>query len=187
ETVAQYKYCIVVCGEGVKNAAGEEIGADKTRLDAFGHAVLAGASEKLKEIIQGRLNLKTRTVLLGYAQRAAAHFASQTDADEAFACGAAAVKAAVGGQSGFMPKIVRLSSVPYKWTVELEDLGNIANVENFIPREWVAEDGFMPNEKFVEYAAPLIVGEVKVPTENGLPKYVRLLRSPVEKKLPARS
>src|SRR3954470_10769657 len=35
ETVATHKYCIVVVGEGLKNAAGEEIGADKTRLDAF--------------------------------------------------------------------------------------------------------------------------------------------------------
>jgi 6-phosphofructokinase 1 len=187
ETVAAYKYCIVVCGEGLKDAKGEEIGADKTRLDAFGHAVLAGASEKLKEIVQGRLNLKTRTVLLGYAQRAAAHIASQTDADEAFACGGAAVKAAVNGQSGFMPKIVRLSTNPYRWTIELEDLANIANVEHFIPRDWISEDGFLPNEKFVEYAAPLIVGEVKVPYVNGLPQYVVLEKSKVDKVLPARA
>ncbi len=187
ETVAAHKYCIVVCGEGVKNAAGEEIGADKTRLDAFGHAVLAGAAEKLKEIVQGKLNLKTRTVLLGYAQRAAAHFASQTDAEEAFACGSVAVRAAVEGRSGLMPKIVRQSSKPYKWTIELEDLANIANVEHFIPRDWISEDGLMPNEKFVEYALPLIAGEVKVPTKDGLPQYVVLARSPVEKTLPARA
>src|SRR5205823_3250576 len=34
ETVARLKYCIVVVGEGLKNKAGEEIGADKSRLDA---------------------------------------------------------------------------------------------------------------------------------------------------------
>jgi ATP-dependent phosphofructokinase / diphosphate-dependent phosphofructokinase len=187
ETVDTYKYCIVVCGEGIKDASGEEIGADKTKLDAFGHAVLAGASVRLKAIVEDRLRLKTRTVLLGYAQRAAAHFASQTDADEAFACGGAAVRAAVEGKSGLMPKIVRLSSQPYQWTIQLEDLANIANVEHFIPREWISEDGFLPNEKFVEYAAPLIVGEVKVPTKDGLPQYVTLLKSPVEKKLPERA
>src|SRR6185436_14625053 len=43
ETVADRKYCIVVVGEGLKNAAGEEIAADKTKLDAFGHPVLSGA------------------------------------------------------------------------------------------------------------------------------------------------
>src|SRR5579871_6060500 len=52
ETVDAYKYCIVVVGEGIKNEKGEELGADKTRLDAFGHPVLAGAAEKLKELVQ---------------------------------------------------------------------------------------------------------------------------------------
>ena len=88
----------MVVGEGMKNAAGEEIGADKTRLDAFGHPVLSGAAEKIEEFVQGKINMKTRTVLLGYAQRAAAHFASPTDAKNAFACGEAAVKAAIEGQ-----------------------------------------------------------------------------------------
>ena len=50
----------------------------------------------------------------------------------------------------------------------------------------MTEDGFLPNEKFIEYALPLIQGEVKVPVEGGLPKYVVLERSPVEKKLALR-
>ncbi len=45
----------------------------------------------------------------------------------------------------------------------------------------------MPNEKFVEYARPLIEGEVKVPMEGGLPKYVVLEKVRVEKKLPPRA
>ena len=53
-----------------------------------------------RSIVQGKLNTKTRTVLLGYAQRAAAHCASLTDATNAFACGEAAVRAAVAGESG---------------------------------------------------------------------------------------
>ena len=107
ETVAKYKYCVMVVGEGIRNKEGEEIGADKTRLDAFGHPVLAGAAEKIKELVQEKLNTKTRTVLLGYAQRAAEHFASLTDSNNAFACGEAAVRAAIQGKSGYMVKIVR--------------------------------------------------------------------------------
>lgn len=187
EVVAQNRYCIVVCGEGLKDAQGNELGADKSRLDAFGHAVLAGAAEVLKNLVQERLNLKSRTVLLGYAQRAAGHFASQTDADEAHACGVAAAKAAVDGKSGLMPKIVRTNSNPYRWTIGLEPLENIANVEHFIPRDWISEDGFLPNEKFVEYAAPLIVGETKVPMKEGLPQYAVLEKSRIEKKLGPRA
>ena len=97
ETIAQLKFCVVVVGEGIKNAAGEEIAADRTRVDAFGHPVLSGAAEHLGELVQHKLKAKTRTVKLGYAQRAAAHFASATDALEAAACGEAAVRAAVAG------------------------------------------------------------------------------------------
>lgn len=186
EIVVAHKFCVVVVGEGLKNAAGEEIGADKTRLDAFGHAVLAGAADRVAEIVQAKLNLKTRTVRLGYAQRAAAHFASETDVDEAIACGEAAVRAAIEGQSGFMVKIVRTGNNPYQWTTGLQPLGDIANVEHFIPRDWITADGFLPNEKFIEYAHPLIEGQLHLPFEGGLPRYVALDKVRVEKKLPPR-
>jgi len=189
ETVDAHKYCVVVVGEGIKYPNGEEVGADKSRLDSFGHPVLAGAAEKLKQLVQGKLNTKTRTVQLGYAQRAAEHFASLTDSNNAFACGEAAVKAAASGQSGFMVKIVREThpNGSIRWSTGLQPLADIANVEHFMPREWLSEDGFLPTEKFVEYAGPLIEGEVKFPIEAGLPKYVRLDPAPVEKKLPPRA
>src|SRR6185312_1955878 len=188
ETVDQFKFCIVVVGEGLKNEAGEEIGADKSRLDAFGHPVLSGAADALAEIVQGKLDTKTRTVKLGYAQRAAEHYASATDSNNAYACGVAAVKAAVEGQSGFMVKIVRNSNGngSIKWETGLQDLGDIANVEHFIPRDWISEDGFLPNEKFVAYARPLVEGEVKFPMEGGLPKFVTFDKTPVDKVLPPR-
>ena len=182
-TVAQSKSCIVVVGEGLKNAAGEEIAADKTKLDAFGHPVLSGAAELLAQMVNSKLRTKTRTVKLGYAQRAAAHFASETDVQEAAACGEAAVRAAIEGKSGFMVKLVRLQNKPYRWTTGLQPLGDIANVEHLIPRDWISEDGFLPNEKFIEYAQPLIEGELKLPTAGGLPKFVTLEKVRVEKKL----
>src|SRR2546423_1219141 len=134
ETVDAQKYCVVVVGEGIKDLNGEEVGADKTRVDSFGHPVLAGAAEKLKQIVQGKLNTKTRTVVLGYAQRAAEHCASLTDSNNAFACGEAAVRAAANGQSGQMVKIVRdaHSNGSVKWTTGLQPLSDIANVEHFV-------------------------------------------------------
>jgi 6-phosphofructokinase 1 len=187
ETTERLGYCVVVVGEGLRNAAGDEIAADKSRLDSFGHPVLSGAADHLGELVQAKLTVKTRTVKLGYAQRAAAHLSSATDSAEASACGEAAVRAAVDGKSGFMVKIVRLQTAPYKWTTEMHPLGEIANVEHLIPRDWFTEDGFLPNEKFIEYARPLIEGEVKYPIENGLPKFVTLEKVRVEKKLPPRA
>src|SRR5207302_2481106 len=140
ETIDRIGFCVVVVGEGLKNSSGEEIAADKSRLDAFGHPVLSGAAEHLGEVVQEKLNVKTRTVKLGYAQRAAAHFASGTDAAEAAACGEAAVRAAIEGKSGFMVKIVRQQSDPYKWTTDLQPLQDIANAEHVIPRDWFTDD-----------------------------------------------
>jgi 6-phosphofructokinase 1 len=145
--------------------------------------VLSGAAEHLGKFVQDKLNVKTRTVKLGYAQRAAAHFASATDASEAAACGEAAVRAAVQGQTGFMVKLVRADTSPYRCTTGLVPLPQIANAEHLIPRDWFTEDGFMPNEKFIQYARPLVEGEIRVPLEGGLPKYVMLERARVEKKL----
>ena len=186
DIVSKNGYCIIVVGEGLKDTDGNEIGADKTKLDSFGHPVLAGAAERLAEIVEPALNLKTRTVKLGYAQRAAAHYASETDVEEAFACGEAAVKAAVDGQSGFMVKLVRESDEPYKWTTGLQPLGDIANLERTIPRDWITEDGWLPNEKFITYAHPLIQGELHLPSMNGLPVFARLNKVKIEKKLPPR-
>jgi ATP-dependent phosphofructokinase / diphosphate-dependent phosphofructokinase len=186
ETVGRLKWCVVVVGEGLRNPAGDEIAADRSRLDAFGHPVLSGAADHLAELVQEKLKVKTRTVKLGYAQRAAGHYASATDMAEAVACGEAAVRAAVEGKSGYMVKLVREQSHPYQWTTALQDLKDIANAVHLVPRDWLSEDGFLPNEKFVEYARPLVEGEVQVPVENGLPKYVTLKKVRVEKKLPPR-
>jgi 6-phosphofructokinase 1 len=187
ECVATFGYCVIVAGEGIKDAAGKEIGADFNQLDDFGHPLLSGAAERLGQIIFGKLGTKTRTVKLGYAQRAAAHCGSATDAAEAFACGEAAVQAAVGGQSGYMVTLVRDSSNPYRWSTALRPLAEIANVEHFVPRDWISEDGFLPNEKFVEYARPLIEGETRPPAEGGLPKFVAIEKARIEKKLPPRA
>ena len=177
----------MVTGEGVKDQNGNELGADKTRLDSFGHPVLSGAAEALAELVHGKLDIKTRTVKLGYAQRSAAHFASQQDVDEAVACGEAAVRAAVEGKSGFMVTIERQSDDPYEFTTGLHPLGDIALVERTIPRDWINEDGWLPNDKFIQYAAPLVEGRLDLPTKGGLPKFAELTRVPVEKVLPPHS
>jgi 6-phosphofructokinase 1 len=184
ETIRAIRYCIVVVGEGLKNADGSEYSADTSRLDAFGHPVLSGAAELLAELVYGRLNTKTRSVKLGYAQRCAAHYASATDAAEAAVCGQAAVRAAVEGKSGFMVKIIRQSGPKYSSTTGLQPLSDIANVEHLLPRDWMSADGFMPNEKFIQYARPLIEGEVKVPAEGGLPKFAVLQNKTVPRLLP---
>ena len=94
------------------------------------------------------------------------------------------MRAAIEGQSGFMVKLVRESDKPYKWTTGLQPLEDIAIQEALIPREWINEDGWLPNEKFEKYARPLIQGELYLPTRGGLPAFARLNKVAVEKVLP---
>jgi len=186
QTIAAHTYCMVVVGEGLKNQEGQPLASDSSRLDAFGHPVLSGMGDYLEDLVKERLSIKSRSVKLGYAQRCAGHVASATDIAEALACGKSAVRAAMDGKSGYMVKLVRTSHKPYAWTTDLQPLADIANMEHVIPREWIDADGFMPNEQFVQYAAPLIVGEVALTTDGGLPHYAQLDRVPVEKKLAPR-
>ena len=45
----------------------------------------------------------------------------------------------------------------------------VANAEKKVPREWINEAGDNVNEKFIEYALPLIQGETQLTYANGLP------------------
>ena len=52
-----------------------------------------------------------------------------------------------------------------------------------IPEDWISEDGVSMTAKFIKYAQPLVMGEVEVPFENGVPAYVRLSKRRVRKVL----
>jgi 6-phosphofructokinase 1 len=82
-----------------------------------------------------------------------------------------------------MPTIVRTSSDPYAWEVGHADLDKVANVEKFMPRDYISEDGFGITAACRRYLLPLIQGEDYPPYERGMPRYVRLLNKPVPKKL----
>ena len=116
-------------------------------------------------------------------QRAAAHAASKTDADEAYLAGQAAVRAAVDGQTDKMITLLRGDADQYTCETGLAPLADIANGIKKLPTEWINEDGVSMNFQFLRYAQPLIQGEVAVPHENGLPVYARLDKVRVDKLL----
>ena len=115
--------------------------------------------------------------------RAARHLASKTDAAQSYAVGKAAVELAVKGRSGVMPVIVRKSSKPYRWTIGVADLKDVANAEKMMPRDYITDDGFHITAKCRQYLAPLIQGEDYPPYRSGLPAFVRLRNAAVPKKL----
>lgn len=182
ETLSQQTHCVVVAAEGLKDAAGNFLGVG-AGVDAFGHPTLGGVCEYLKNVVESAFaGVKTRCCRLGHVQRTASHCGSLTDINEAFGAGAAAVKAAVAGESGKMIVIVREARDLYSVRMELSDLDGIANCEKVVPAQWIGENGMSVGPQFARYALPLIHGEPKLTYENGLPKYAELARYPVDKK-----
>jgi 6-phosphofructokinase 1 len=182
ECVDKYGYCAVVVSEGVKNSEGKFL-ADAGTRDAFGHAQLGGAAPVVANMVKDAMGLKFHWAVADYLQRAARHLASKSDVEQAYALGKAGVEFALQGHNSIMPTVVRKSSNPYVWEVGEAKLSDVANVEKFMPKDFITEDGFGITDKCREYLYPLIEGEDYPPYERGLPKYVTLVNAPVAKKL----
>jgi len=175
------KHCVVVAAEGLVDKDGNYVSVEN---NGTAEAQLGGIGEYLKDLVEGQVGAKARVARLGLTQRAAAHLASKTDADEAFLVGQAAVKAAVNGESDKLVTLVRGDGDNYTCETGLSALSDIVGNLKKLPKEWVNEDGVSLNFQFFRYATPLIQGEVVVPYDNGLPSYVRLTKEGVEKTLP---
>ena len=143
----------------------------------------SGTSNFLANLVEENLAVKARSSKLGTGQRAAVHCSSQTDNDEAFMAGQAAVKAAIDGETDKMVILVLAEEEGYRCETGLAPLSEIANGVKEIPEDWIAEDGVSMTAKFIKYCQPLIQGEVEVPYENGVPAFVRLSKRRIRKVL----
>ncbi|WP_346920168.1 6-phosphofructokinase [Clostridium sp. UBA7339] len=164
---------IIVVSEGIRTADGTFLGEmGGTGLDKFGHAQLGGVCSYIKNVItENGVCKKVRAIELSTMQRCAMHFASQTDIDEAFNCGFAALKYSAEGESGYMIGIERVSNDPYKSETFAVHTSKVANSIKYFPKEWINEEGNNVTKEAYEYTLPLIIGEPKIQYENGLPKY----------------
>ncbi len=171
--------CIVAVSEGIKDKNGRyisEYGNDLSNAkDGFGHAQLGGLASYLAEYVKSKTGAKVRGIELSLLQRCAAHLASQTDIEEAFSAGKAAVEFARDGVTDKMVGFERVSEDgKYKCKIKLFDLTSVANTEKTIPADWFNAEGDGLNDKFAEYALPLIQGETKMPKVDGLPRFAVL-------------
>ena len=154
---------VIAVSEGIQTKDGKfvcELNDDNKRVDAFGHKQLSGCASTLADIIARETGLKTRAIEFSTLQRAATHIASLTDIEEAQMVGEKAVEAASNGNSGMMVIIERKNTKKYESTTSIYDIHNIANVEKKIPLEWIDEKNNYMKEEYLEYAKPLIQGEL---------------------------
>lgn len=163
---------IVAVSEGIRDKDGKYISASDERLDNFGHVQLNGAGKTLEYLVSEKLGVKVRSIELNILQRCAAHLASKTDLEEAFASGETAVKLAMEGVTASMVAMKRDKEEPYTISYQAAPIGNIANEIKSVPREWINDQGNDVTSEMVSYLLPLIQGEVEPAYENGIPVYL---------------
>jgi len=183
--VKRHGYCVIVASEGAQYKDGRFL-AESDSKDAFGHSQLGGLAPHLAQMIKSEFGYKYHWAVADYLQRAARHIASQTDLDQAYALGEAAVEMALKGKNSIMPCIVRGKGKRYSWSIGEAPLDKVANVEKKMPRNYITRDGFGITPAAIDYLLPLIAGEAYPKYRNGMPQYVRLKNQLVPRKLKKR-
>jgi len=180
--LARHDHCVIAVSEGIKRPDGEFFSASRLE-DSFGHAQLGGVAPLITNLLSTKLGCRCHWAVPDYLLRSARHIASETDVQQAYAVGRAAVEFAIAGRSAVMPAIRRLSDAPYRWDIIAAPLAEVANQEKLLPPDFISADGFSITEAARRYLAPLIIGESYPPFKNGLPDYVTLQNVAVPKKL----
>lgn len=176
EELAKTKSSIVIAvSEGVQTSDGKfvcELGDSTRAVDAFGHKQLSGCASTLANLVAAKTGLKTRAIEFSTLQRAATHIASLTDINEAIEVGKKAVEEANNGTTGKMVIIERVEGSSYQSNTSIYEIDAIANVEKKVPLEWIDTENNTLKEEFIEYARPLIKGELEPIYKDGLPAHL---------------
>ena len=169
--------CMVAVSEGIHYADGSFVSEAKaSATDGFGHAQLGGLEVLLQEVVKERIpGVKVRGIELSLLQRCAAHLASETDIEESYMAGKAAVENAINGISDRMVGFERgVQDGKYACKTKLIPLTDVANVEKKIPLEWINEDHNGVTRELIDYVLPLIQGEPELPKTDSLPRFCKL-------------
>lgn len=173
---------LVVVSEGIKDKDGDYILKYRNfnNNDSFGHLQLGGVAAFLCEIISNKFNYPVRAIELNLPQRCASHLSSNVDIEEAYMCGVKGVEFATNNISGKMICILRKENNTFDYGyVNLSDVA--AKVKEF-PLEFLNEKRNNLNDKYLDYALPLIQGESNLTYLNGLPKFSKLKKILINKK-----
>jgi 6-phosphofructokinase 1 len=165
-TMKKYGRCVCAVSEGIRDAEGVPVAAmfAAGEKDSHGNLQLSG-SGALGDFLAGHLKSnagisRVRADTFGYLQRSFPGVVSQVDSEEAFAAGAAAVKAALKGElaKGTIA-IVRAEGKRYQVAFAPVPIAEAAKYTRSVPREYIARNGHDVTAKFIEWAKP-IVGEL---------------------------
>ena len=157
--------------EGIRDENGEYYCSQTTQShDIFGHAQLAGCAKVVEGFLKEEFGYKMRSIELNVLQRCGGHFTSLTDLNESQHIGKRAAHAAIKGRTGVVMAFERTGD--YVCTVIENNVADVANKERKVPDEFISENSNDVTDAFMKYARPLILGDVQVITEDGVPKHI---------------
>ena len=167
--------CYVVVSEGVRFADGTYLAAGEAKNDGFGHAVLGGAANAVKEmILESGVATRCKVQDLSTAQRCHAVGQSLVDVEESFRLGMSAhMKSADKTFTGKMVGVKRRDQKEYDVEYFAIEACKVANFVKSFPQEWMLENYQGITEEAYEYLRPLIQGEPVIIMKDGLPAFVK--------------
>jgi len=149
---------VVVASEGLKGKDGQPI---VEPIFKTGRATYYGdVGTHLAGLVIKHLGIKARSEKPGLMGRAQMELQSPVDRDEAVEAGAEAVRALLEGQSGIMTGFKRISTDPYEIELIRIPLEEVMLTERTLPEEYINAEGNDVTDEFVEWARPLIGGEL---------------------------
>lgn len=173
--IAEKNKCYVVVSEGARYADGTYLAAGEAKNDGFGHAVLGGAANAVKDLIlsTGAAN-RCKVQDLSTAQRCHSTEQSLVDVEESFKLGMSAhMRSANPSFTGQMVGVKRKDSAVYDVEFFATAASNVANhVKNF-PVAWAKPNYRGVTDEAIAYMRPLIQGQPVITYKDGVPAFVK--------------
>ena len=176
KVIAEKNKCYIVVSEGIKYEDGSYVSAGKAKNDGFGHAVLGGAGQAIKNLIlDNDVAARCKVQELSTAQRCHATEQSLVDVTESFNLGMSAHMHSMDQNfTGQMVAVVRKDSKEYDVEFITTDAKNVANHVKGFPLEWALPNYRGITQEAIDYITPLIQGSpVVLYDESGLPEFVK--------------
>lgn len=173
--IAEKNKCYIVCSEGAKYADGTYIAAGEAKNDGFGHAMLGGAGNAIKNmILESGAAERCKVQDLSTAQRCFASEQSLVDVNESFQLGMSAHMRSTDGKfTGKMVGLVRKDIPAYDVDFEAFDASQVANQVKGFPTDWIKPNYRGITEEGYKFLEPLIEGSPVVIYKDGIPAYVK--------------
>ena len=166
--------CYIVVSEGCKFADGTYISAGQAKNDGFGHAILGGAGNALKQmILDAGVAERCKVQDLSTAQRCFATTQSLVDVNESFRLGMSAhMRSCDKNFTGKMVGLQRKEEGPYDVDFIAIDANMVANYVKSFPSNWIKDNYEGITDEALAYLRPLIIGSPTILYKDGLPAYV---------------